>query len=185
MEAVAIIATPSVGVREVRTNLTKRSTGNRARFARDLPFGMLSLSPRTRGPNEFHPHDLKREEDILVIRNWRNVTPVVGHESKLIWSIFRAQSAEGLDENEAVLLGFSGLTLHRLQGGLEGDYHEHEATEQVYYFLSGTGRMKIDGEMYDVREGDAVHIPPKVKHQLSNTGDDWVEHLIISAQVAG
>ena len=120
----------------------------------------------------------------MVIRNWRNVTPVVGHESKLIWSIFRAQSAEGLDENEAVLLGFSGLTLHRLQGGLDGDYHEHEATEQVYYFLSGQGRMKIDGEIYEVREGDAVHIPPKVKHQLSNPGDDWVEHLIISAQVA-
>ena len=81
----------------------------------------------------------------MVIRNWRNVTPVVGHESKLIWSIFRAQSAEGRDENEAVLLGFSGLTLHRLQGGLDGDYHEHEATEQVYYFLSGQGQMKIDG----------------------------------------
>ena len=106
----------------------------------------------------------------MVIRNWRNVTPVVGHESKLIWSIFRAQSAEGREENEAVLLGFSGLTLHRLQGGLDGDYHEHEATEQVYYFLSGQGQMKIDGEIYEVREGDAVHIPPKVKHQISNTG---------------
>ena len=121
----------------------------------------------------------------MVIRNWRNTTPVVGHQSKLIWSIFRAQSAEGLSADEAVLEGFSGLTLHRLQGGLEGDYHEHEATEQVYYFLSGQGRMKIDGELYEVREGDAVHIPPKVKHQLCNPTDDWVEHLIISAQVAG
>lgn len=121
----------------------------------------------------------------MVIRNWRNVTPVVGHQSKLIWSIFRAQSTAGLDENEAVLRGFSGLTLHRLQGGLAGDYHAHEATEQVYYFLSGQGQMKIDGETYEVREGDAVHIPPRVEHQLCNTGDDWVEHLIISAPVAG
>ena len=159
------------------TNLTKRRADNRESFARVLPFDMLS--------RRISSTQLKREEDILVIRNWRNVTPVVGHESKLIWSIFRAQSAEGREENEAVLLGFSGLTLHRLQGGLDGDYHEHEATEQVYYFLSGTGRMKIDGEIYEVREGDAVHIPPRVKHQLSNPGDDWVEHLIISAQVAG
>ena len=121
----------------------------------------------------------------MVIRNWRNATPVVGHQSKLIWSIFRAQSAEGLSADEAVLEGFSGLTLHRLQGGLEGDYHEHEATEQVYYFLSGEGRMKIDGALYEVRAGDAVHIPPQVKHQLCNPTDDWVEHLIISAQVAG
>jgi len=120
----------------------------------------------------------------LVIRNWRDVTPVVGHQSKLIWSIFRAQRTEGLDEHEAVLEGFSGLTLHRLQGGLEGDYHAHAATEQVYYFLSGHGQMNIDGAMYDVRAGDAVHIPPKVKHQLCNLGDDWIEHLIISAEVA-
>tara|TARA_A100001037_G_C14991609_1_gene562866 strand:+ start:338 stop:703 length:366 start_codon:yes stop_codon:yes gene_type:complete len=119
----------------------------------------------------------------LVIRNWRDVTPVVGHQSKLIWSLFRAKSAEGLSEDEGVLEGFSGLTVHRLQGGLEGDYHDHEATEQVYYFLSGKGKMKIDGEMYEVREGDAVHIPPKVKHQIFNDGDDWIEHLIISGVV--
>ena len=119
----------------------------------------------------------------MVIRNWRDVMPTVGHNAKLIWSIFRTKHAEGLSADEAVLEGFSGLTMHRLQGGLEGDYHEHENVEQVYYFLSGTGRMKIDGEMYAVREGDAVHIPPKVKHQIFNEGDDWIEHLIISAVV--
>lgn len=119
----------------------------------------------------------------MVIRNWRDVTPVVGHQSKLIWSLLRAKSGKNCTENEGVLQGFSGLTVHRLQGGLQGDYHEHEATEQVYYFLSGTGKMKIDGEMFAVRDGDAVHIPPKIKHQIVNDGDDWIEHLIISAVV--
>ena len=117
------------------------------------------------------------------IRNWRDVGPVVGHDAKLIWSLFRAKDREGVDEDTGVLEGCSGLTVHRLQGGLQGDYHDHEATEQVYYFLSGKGRMKIDGQMYDVREGDAVHIPPKIKHQIFNGGDDWIEHLIISAVV--
>ncbi len=112
---------------------------------------------------------IKREEGILVVRNWRDVTPVVRHESK----IFRSQDAAGLDEHEAVLLGFSGLTRHCLQGGLTGDYHP------------GQGQMKVDGALCEVREGDAVHISPKVKHQLANTGDYGVEHLIISAQVAG
>ena len=117
------------------------------------------------------------------IGNWRDVGPVVGHDAKLIWSLFRAKDREGVDEDTGVLEGFSGLTVNRLQGGLQGDYHDHEATEQVYYFLSGKGRMKIDGQMYDVREGDAVHIPPKIKHQIFNDGDDWIEHLIISAVV--
>lgn len=119
----------------------------------------------------------------MVIRNWRDVTPVVGHDTKIIWSLFRAKGREGVGEKEGVLEGFSGLTVHRLQGGSEGDYHAHDTIEQVYYFLGGKGRMKIDEEMYEVREGDAVHIPPQVKHQIFNDGDDWIEHLIISAQV--
>ena len=39
----------------------------------------------------------------MVIRNWRDVTPVVGHHSKLIWSIFRAKDREGVYEDSGVL----------------------------------------------------------------------------------
>ena len=31
----------------------------------------------------------------MVIRNWRDVTPYVGHETKLIWPIYRSKGAEG------------------------------------------------------------------------------------------
>ena len=43
--------------------------------------------------------------------------------------------------------------------------------------------MKIDGQLYPVREGDVVHTPARIKHQLLNTSDDWIEHLIITAKV--
>ena len=55
--------------------------------------------------------------------------------------------------------------------------------EQLYYIISGRGKMKLDGKIYEVRPGDSVHIPPKVKHQLINAGDDWVEHILVSAPV--
>ncbi len=45
--------------------------------------------------------------------------------------------------------------------------------------------MKIDDKLYDVVEGDAIYIPPKAKHQLINDSDEWIEHLIITAEVAG
>ena len=57
----------------------------------------------------------------MVIRNWRDVTPVVGHDTKIIWSIFRAKGREGVGEKEGVLEGVSGLPVPRLQGGLAGD----------------------------------------------------------------
>ena len=56
--------------------------------------------------------------------------------------------------------------------------------EQLYYIISGKGKMKLDGKIYEVRPGDSVHIPPKVKHQLINDDDEWVEYILVSAPVA-
>jgi mannose-6-phosphate isomerase-like protein (cupin superfamily) len=77
-----------------------------------------------------------------------------------------------------------GFTIHRMQGGQAGDYHDHEAQEQVYYYFKGSGQMKLDDEIFDVKEGDAVYVPPQVKHQLINNTEDWCEHLLITAEVA-
>ncbi len=125
----------------------------------------------------------------MVVRNWRDVHPTVGHNGKLIWSLLNATettattATTATGETGARLQGFQSLTLHRQQGGGEGDYHEHADKEQVYFFLAGRGRMKIGEQWYDVREGDAVQVPPKTGHQLINTTDDWIEHLIITARV--
>jgi len=55
--------------------------------------------------------------------------------------------------------------------------------ERIYYIISGRGKMKLDGKIYEVRSSDSVHIPPRVKHQLINDGDEWVEHILVSSPV--
>jgi len=119
----------------------------------------------------------------MVIRSWKEVTPTVGHETAIIWSIFRARGTEGKTEQEAPLLGTLGFTLHRMQPGMAGNDHDHEGREQIYYFTEGKGKMKIDDEIYDVEKGDTVHLPPKCRHQLINDSDGWIEHLIVTAEV--
>ena len=119
----------------------------------------------------------------MVIRNSEEVTPYVGHETALIWPIFRGKGTKNLNEREAPLLGAQGFTLHRMQAGLEGDYHDHSDREQIYYFTDGHGSMRIDGEIHPVRKGDSVHIPPMVKHQLINDSPGWIEHLIVTVAV--
>ena len=122
---------------------------------------------------------------MVVIRNWKDVTPEVSHANAIIWDLLREKGTEGRTYEEAPLEGFLAFTLHLLQGGKNSDYHAHEDREQVYYFTSGRGKMKIEEKLYDVKEGDAVHIPPKTRHQLINDGDDWIEHLIVTAMVDG
>ncbi len=49
--------------------------------------------------------------------------------------------------------------------------HSHAGQEEVYYFVDGTGRMELDGEVFDVRDGDVVIIPDGVFHRVFNPTD--------------
>ncbi len=119
----------------------------------------------------------------MVIRNWRDETPYVGHNAAIIWSLLRPANVEGEKRDLNVLRGMQGIVKHALQPGKESDYHSHEDIEQVYYILKGNATMVIDEERYPVREGDVVYLPPQAMHRIVNDSEDWVEHLIISCRV--
>jgi mannose-6-phosphate isomerase-like protein (cupin superfamily) len=48
--------------------------------------------------------------------------------------------------------------------------HRHPYTEEIYYILSGTGRMTVALETCEVGPLDAIHIPPDSRHAIVNTG---------------
>jgi mannose-6-phosphate isomerase-like protein (cupin superfamily) len=49
--------------------------------------------------------------------------------------------------------------------------HYHPKSEEIYYILSGSGRIKINDEERDVGPLDAIAIPPGAHHKIWNTGD--------------
>jgi mannose-6-phosphate isomerase-like protein (cupin superfamily) len=48
-------------------------------------------------------------------------------------------------------------------------WHNQEQ-EEVYFVLEGEGEMCLGGERQVMHSGQAVYIPPRVFHQLTNTG---------------
>ena len=121
----------------------------------------------------------------MVIRNWRDCVPSIGHATKIIWSILVRHDREPAENGPACcLLGLHSLTRHIVQGRITTDYHAHEGREQVYYFVRGRGQMKIDDAIHRVTAGDAVHLPPGCHHQVINEGEDDIEYLNITAPVA-
>ena len=46
------------------------------------------------------------------------------------------------------------------------DEHYHEVSEEIYFFTSGTGRVRVDGEERDVGPGDCVVLSPGMRHKL-------------------
>jgi len=48
--------------------------------------------------------------------------------------------------------------------------HFHRASEEIYFFTHGAGRMRLGDEEREVGPGDTVVIAPGVRHKLSSTG---------------
>jgi len=61
--------------------------------------------------------------------------------------------------------------------GGETAEHYHRASEEIYFFTQGSGRMRLDGEESAVAAGDTVVIPPGTPHKLWNIGSEPLKLL--------
>jgi mannose-6-phosphate isomerase-like protein (cupin superfamily) len=58
------------------------------------------------------------------------------------------------------------------------ELHHHEQTEEVFYFLSGTGIFELDGERHLVGPHTVVYVPPRARHAIYNTGFDNLVFIV-------
>lgn len=57
--------------------------------------------------------------------------------------------------------------------------HSHSGQEEVYYFVSGTGKMEIDNETFDVEAGDVVLIPDGSFHRVYNNTNNTLYFVCV------
>ena len=62
----------------------------------------------------------------------------------------------------------AGVTELEPGGWMAG--HRHEPAE-IYYVVSGEGKLTIEGEEHAVSAGTAAHIPGNSEHAIRNTAD--------------
>src|SRR5436309_4833145 len=86
---------------------------------------------------------------------------------------------------EALELEKSGLSYQRVPPGYRFPYgHTHKKQEEVYVVLRGSGRMKVDDEIVELEEWDAVRVPPGTWRGYE-AGPDGLEILVIGAPNLG
>jgi mannose-6-phosphate isomerase-like protein (cupin superfamily) len=87
---------------------------------------------------------------------------------------FRAATA-------ALGLSESGLSYQRVPPGCRFPYgHTHKKQEEIYVVVRGGGRMKLDDEIVDLKEWDAVRVPPGTWRGYE-AGPEGLEILVIAA----
>jgi mannose-6-phosphate isomerase-like protein (cupin superfamily) len=77
-----------------------------------------------------------------------------------------------------------GLSYQRLEPGFRVPFgHTHGEQEEVYVVLSGAGRVKVDDEIVELAQWDAIRVPGEVKRALE-AGPDGMEIIAIGAPLA-
>jgi mannose-6-phosphate isomerase-like protein (cupin superfamily) len=71
------------------------------------------------------------------------------------------------------------LSKTKLRANKSTNGHRHAGQEEVYYFISGKGKMELDYRMFDVKAGDVVLVEDNVFHKVHNTGDFWLEFICV------
>lgn len=74
-----------------------------------------------------------------------------------------------------------------LEPGEAPPRHKHDDTEQVFYVMSGQGRLWIEGEAqeFPVKPGDVVRIPVGVYHRIFCEGNETLRYLSIDCFIGG
>jgi mannose-6-phosphate isomerase-like protein (cupin superfamily) len=84
------------------------------------------------------------------------------------------------DELDATTIG---LTVLELEPGGKGKEHDESATgqEEVYYVVSGTVDIHLDGETVSVGPEEAIRLDPDQRRQIENTGDERATLVLAGA----
>ena len=79
----------------------------------------------------------------------------------------------------------SGLSMQRLAPKARQPFgHRHEQEEELYVVVDGSGRVKLDDEILDLRTWDAVRVSPGVM-RCFEAGADGMEFLGFGAAGLG
>jgi uncharacterized cupin superfamily protein len=78
-----------------------------------------------------------------------------------------------------------GISLQRVKPGKRHAFaHRHKDAEEVYVVVSGSGRVKLDDDVKDVGELDAIRVAPSVTRAFE-AGNEGLELLAFSPRAQG
>ena len=80
----------------------------------------------------------------------------------------------------------TGVSLHCVKAGMRQAFaHKHDAAEEVYVVLAGTGRVKLDDEIVSLGPLDAIRVAPSVIRSFEAGPDNDLELLAVGPRHEG
>ena len=91
-----------------------------------------------------------------------------------------AETQETRFANDDLETEQTGLSHHRVKANRRQAFgHRHDEVEEVYVVISGSGRVKLDEDVVDLKRLDAIRVSPGVARAFE-AGEDGLELLAFS-----
>lgn len=72
------------------------------------------------------------------------------------------------------------FNIYCIEPGQSNPLHKHSGSDEICYFVQGTGDIIVGNEITSVETGTFVHIPKNVGHEIINSGTERM--IVILAQ---
>jgi uncharacterized cupin superfamily protein len=96
-----------------------------------------------------------------------------------------APNVEARFATGALELEKSGLSYQKVAPGFRMPFgHRHEQQEEVYVLIGGSARLKLDDEVLELQQWDAIRVPPDAMRAFE-AGPDGAELLAFGAPNTG
>jgi uncharacterized cupin superfamily protein len=96
-----------------------------------------------------------------------------------------AEVQEARFANDELEAEQTGVSYQRVKPGKRQAFaHRHERAEEVYVVLRGSGQIKLDDQIVDLRELDAIRVAPGVTRAFQ-AGSDGLELLAVGPRHEG
>lgn len=96
-----------------------------------------------------------------------------------------APDMEARFAREELDLAQSGVSYLRLAPGARVPFgHKHAQQEELYVVVGGSGRIRLDDDVVDLRQWDAVRIPPATM-RCPEAGPEGIELVLFGAPSTG
>lgn len=98
---------------------------------------------------------------------------------------FGLEGMEARFAREALGAEQTGVSYHRIEPGQrQGIGHRHDEDEEIYVIVRGSGLIKLDDEIVEVEELDAIRISPEVMRALE-AGEEGIDYLAFGTHREG
>lgn len=86
-------------------------------------------------------------------------------------------------KNEDITNNMTGFNIMEMEPGSSVGYHQHIDDEEIYFILSGEGKIVDNGEESDIKAGDLLYTKQGERHSIKNTGNETLKFVAFIVKV--